>query len=224
LNDRYSPQQVAGELTLMFPDDPEMRVSHETIYQAVMRDARVIVPPLPMLHLMPADLPGHRRSRHAQLPRDRPDRMGQARGRGTHDGARRWRAAGADGCRGRGSRGSRAEPPPPASPTKSSSPQPTPSKGRCARTLNPPSDKCRIRQIGENDAYFVLAMGDRGVTLTELMAGVESACSFSVGVAKSMRSFVSAGNEPHYQQLLIQHHGARSPGRRDHRQQPTVRT
>ena len=35
LNNRYSPQQVAGELTLMFPDDPEMRVSHETIYQAL---------------------------------------------------------------------------------------------------------------------------------------------------------------------------------------------
>ncbi|WP_422732844.1 IS30 family transposase [Microbacterium limosum] len=35
LNNRYSPQQVAGELTLLFPDDPEMRVSHETIYQAL---------------------------------------------------------------------------------------------------------------------------------------------------------------------------------------------
>lgn len=35
LNDRYSPQQVAGELTLLFPNDPEMHVSHETIYQAL---------------------------------------------------------------------------------------------------------------------------------------------------------------------------------------------
>ena len=35
LNDKYSPQQVAGELKLMFPDDPEMQVSHETIYQAL---------------------------------------------------------------------------------------------------------------------------------------------------------------------------------------------
>jgi IS30 family transposase len=35
LNDRYSPQQVAGELALVFPEDPEMRVSHETIYQAL---------------------------------------------------------------------------------------------------------------------------------------------------------------------------------------------
>lgn len=35
LNDKYSPQQVAGELNLLFPDDPEMHVSHETIYQAL---------------------------------------------------------------------------------------------------------------------------------------------------------------------------------------------
>ncbi|XPP27300.1 MAG: IS30 family transposase [Leucobacter sp.] len=35
LNDKYSPQQVAGELALMFPDEAEMHVSHETIYQAL---------------------------------------------------------------------------------------------------------------------------------------------------------------------------------------------
>jgi IS30 family transposase len=35
LNDKYSPQQVAGELRLDFPDQPEMQVSHETIYQAL---------------------------------------------------------------------------------------------------------------------------------------------------------------------------------------------
>ena len=35
LNDKYSPQQVAGELKLMFPDRVEMHVSHETIYQAL---------------------------------------------------------------------------------------------------------------------------------------------------------------------------------------------
>ena len=35
LNDRYSPQQVAGELKLMFPTDREMQVSTETIYQAL---------------------------------------------------------------------------------------------------------------------------------------------------------------------------------------------
>lgn len=35
LNTKFSPQQVAGELKLMFPDRAEMHVSHETIYQAL---------------------------------------------------------------------------------------------------------------------------------------------------------------------------------------------
>lgn len=35
LNDKYSPQQVAGELKRVFPDRVEMQVSHETIYQAL---------------------------------------------------------------------------------------------------------------------------------------------------------------------------------------------
>ncbi|WP_253941447.1 IS30 family transposase, partial [Microbacterium sp. SYP-A9085] len=35
LNNRWSPQEVAGWLQLTFPDRPEMHVSHETIYQAL---------------------------------------------------------------------------------------------------------------------------------------------------------------------------------------------
>jgi IS30 family transposase len=35
LEARYSPEQIAGRLPQDFPDDPEMRVSHETIYQAL---------------------------------------------------------------------------------------------------------------------------------------------------------------------------------------------
>lgn len=31
----YSPEQIAGRLAREFPDDPEMQVSHETIYQAI---------------------------------------------------------------------------------------------------------------------------------------------------------------------------------------------
>jgi IS30 family transposase len=35
LNNRFSPQQISGELRTMFPDELEMNVSHETIYQAL---------------------------------------------------------------------------------------------------------------------------------------------------------------------------------------------
>ena len=35
LDRRYSPQQVSGRLTVLHPDDPAMRVSHETIYQSI---------------------------------------------------------------------------------------------------------------------------------------------------------------------------------------------
>lgn len=35
LNDRFSPQQIAGRLPMLFPDREDMRVSHETIYQAL---------------------------------------------------------------------------------------------------------------------------------------------------------------------------------------------
>ena len=35
LKRRWSPQQIAARLVRDFPDDPEMRVSHETIYQSL---------------------------------------------------------------------------------------------------------------------------------------------------------------------------------------------
>jgi IS30 family transposase len=35
LGSRYSPEQIAGRLRREFPDDPEMWVSHETIYQSL---------------------------------------------------------------------------------------------------------------------------------------------------------------------------------------------
>jgi len=35
LESRDSPEQISGRLRLDFPDDPEMQVSHETIYQAI---------------------------------------------------------------------------------------------------------------------------------------------------------------------------------------------
>jgi IS30 family transposase len=40
LAQRWSPQQIAARLVIDFPDDPEMRVSHETIYQSLFVQSR----------------------------------------------------------------------------------------------------------------------------------------------------------------------------------------
>jgi len=40
LKQRWSPQQISARLLVSFPDDPEMRISHETIYQAVYVQSR----------------------------------------------------------------------------------------------------------------------------------------------------------------------------------------
>jgi transposase, IS30 family len=40
LNDKHSPEQIARRLPRDFPDDLEMRVSHETIYQAIYVQGR----------------------------------------------------------------------------------------------------------------------------------------------------------------------------------------
>ena len=40
LNEKYSPQQVAGRLRMMFPDRRELWVSHETVYQALYVQGR----------------------------------------------------------------------------------------------------------------------------------------------------------------------------------------
>ena len=37
---KYSPQQIAGTLLRMYPDRPELRVSHETVYTAIYAQAR----------------------------------------------------------------------------------------------------------------------------------------------------------------------------------------
>ena len=40
LTERFSPEQVAGRLRLEHPEDVEMQVSHETIYQALYVQGR----------------------------------------------------------------------------------------------------------------------------------------------------------------------------------------
>jgi len=40
LNDKDSPQQISRRLELLFPDDPAMRVSHETIYRSLYVQGR----------------------------------------------------------------------------------------------------------------------------------------------------------------------------------------
>jgi len=40
LEKKYSPEQITGWLRLQFPDDPEMRVSPETIYQSLYVQSR----------------------------------------------------------------------------------------------------------------------------------------------------------------------------------------
>ena len=40
LTERHSPEQIAGRLRLDFPDDPQMRVSTETIYQSLYQPSR----------------------------------------------------------------------------------------------------------------------------------------------------------------------------------------
>jgi IS30 family transposase len=40
LGQRWSPEQISARLRVDFPDDPEMRVSHETIYQSLYVQSR----------------------------------------------------------------------------------------------------------------------------------------------------------------------------------------
>lgn len=40
LDDKYSPEQIAGRLRRDFPDNPDMQVHHETIYQALYVQSR----------------------------------------------------------------------------------------------------------------------------------------------------------------------------------------
>jgi IS30 family transposase len=67
---RWSPQQIAGTLKRVFPNEPERHVSHETIYNAIHAQ-----PPGELRRRLLACL---RRGRSTRMPRTRgDDRRGQ---------------------------------------------------------------------------------------------------------------------------------------------------
>jgi IS30 family transposase len=72
---RWSPGQIAGWLKMSYPDDPEMRVSHETIYLSLFVQAR---------GALRKELTRYLRSgRTRRRPRGLPVRNGQSQLRGT---------------------------------------------------------------------------------------------------------------------------------------------
>ncbi len=40
---RWSPQQISRRLRLDFPDDPAMRLSHETIYKSLFVQSKAVL-------------------------------------------------------------------------------------------------------------------------------------------------------------------------------------
>jgi IS30 family transposase len=61
---RWSPQQIAGWLAVTYPDQPELRVSHETIYRTLLPDGRGSRPNTINISQRPAEVadravPGH---------------------------------------------------------------------------------------------------------------------------------------------------------------------
>ena len=63
LHARWAPQQIAGWLVTEYPDDPTMRVSHETIYRSLYLQARGVLKKELIAHLRRRR--PIRRSRHA---------------------------------------------------------------------------------------------------------------------------------------------------------------
>ena len=83
---RYSPEQIAGRLRRQFPDDPEMWVSAETIYQSlyVQSQGRAAARADPLLAHRPRAAPARPPRRPAQEPhraRHGQHRRAPARGR-----------------------------------------------------------------------------------------------------------------------------------------------
>jgi len=65
---KWSPQQIAGWLKREYPDDEDVRVSHETIYRSLFIQSRGVLKKELLAHLRATR--AIRRSRHASLKRD----------------------------------------------------------------------------------------------------------------------------------------------------------
>ena len=80
LTQRYSPEQIAGRLRRQYPDDPEMWVSAETIYQSLYVQSRGALQA--GADALPADRAGAARARPPGRPAQEPHpRHGQHRHR-----------------------------------------------------------------------------------------------------------------------------------------------
>lgn len=95
LNERYSPEQVAGRIVIDFPDDPRMRISHEAIYQAIYVHPRGELKRQLRAHLRTSRTSRQRRNsptrrggqiRDAVSIHDRPDEVADRLVPGHHEG------------------------------------------------------------------------------------------------------------------------------------------
>jgi IS30 family transposase len=73
LKQRWSPQQISARLRLDFPDDPTMRVSHETIYTSLFVQAKAGLPGELTVHLRTRRALGGRPHRWPRRPLPRRD-------------------------------------------------------------------------------------------------------------------------------------------------------
>lgn len=71
LQSRWSPQQISRHLEETFPDDTAMRLSHESIYQAVYRPGSTLMRPSTLAPHSPSPLRTGRDHRKAQQRTDR---------------------------------------------------------------------------------------------------------------------------------------------------------
>ena len=71
LSQRWSPQQISRHLRQRFPDDPQMWLCHESIYQALYQPGSPLMRPSPLAPQYRSPLRTHRDHRRAQQRVDR---------------------------------------------------------------------------------------------------------------------------------------------------------